>query len=544
MPVPRKSCKAFSSNFLAARKGSSYMKEVWEAQKKAMTSHCESHDDRDTKVCCPADPKRKCHVHWGAIGEMVSHPVFDKFAAANPSMKKHCFAEEEGESFAPEGMGTVLFTKRKLQDALPFFTSIKTKKPMDRLAYHLFNAQGFQREYAGGAIFDSALFVGALKSLGNSSAPPKGPADDGPAEYCASEGENCPCSGRVFFGRKFDNDKDGDKLELSEMVLQQYRMMEVNGDIACTTSGFMGDPQINRPKQCLCQAMKGGPAPRSPAEDGPATICANEGEMCECEGKAYYGRKFSIGKDSDSFQLRSGFRLKAAAVEVGLADFLLILVGIFEILEELPDPAAKSPTTAMASPTLRTLSGLPGEPTPLKDSALVIIDAQQTYREGVMKLEGVEPALEECAALLKRARAEGATVVHIQHDAGEGSPYDLTQPVGQIAEPVAPVAGEEVIVKKVPNSFHDTTLHQYLQDKGVKSLVLCGFMAHMCVNSTARGAFNLGYASTVVASATATRSLADPITGEPVEAALLKKSALTAISDVFAVIVPTADKLP
>ena len=75
-------------------------------------------------------------------------------------------------------------------------------------------------------------------------------------------------------------------------------------------------------------------------------------------------------------------------------------------------------------------------------------------------------------------------------------------------------------------------------------MVLCGFMAHMCVNSTARGAFNLGFASTVVASATATRSLADPITGEPVEAALLKKSALTAISDVFAVIVPTADKLP
>lgn len=295
----KKSCKAFSSNFLAARKGSAYMKEVWEAQKKAMTSHCESHDDRDTKVCCPANPKHKCHVHWGAIGEMVSHPVFDKFAAANPSMKKHCFAEEEGESFAPEGMGTVLFTKRKLQDALPFFTSIKTKKPMDRLAYHLFNAQGFQREYAGGAIFDSALFVGALyrKSLGNASAPPKGPADDGPAEYCASEGENCPCSGRVFFGRKFDNDKDGDKLDLSEMVLQQYRMMEVNGDIACTTSGFMGDPQINRPKQCLCQAMKGGPAPRSPAEDGPATICANQGEMCECEGKAYYGRKFSMGKD-------------------------------------------------------------------------------------------------------------------------------------------------------------------------------------------------------------------------------------------------------
>ena len=43
------------------------------------------------------------------------------------------------------------------------------------------------------------------------------------------------------------------------------------------------------------------------------------------------------------------------------------------------------------------------------------------------------------------------------------------------------------------------------------------------MNSTARAAFNLGYASTVVASATATRPLADPCTGETLEAAVLKK---------------------
>ena len=34
------------------------------------------------------------------------------------------------------------------------------------------------------------------------------------------------------------------------------------------------------------------------------------------------------------------------------------------------DPSENCPVAAMASPTLRTLSGLPGEPTPLKDSAL------------------------------------------------------------------------------------------------------------------------------------------------------------------------------
>jgi hypothetical protein len=54
--------------------------------------------------------------------------------------------------------------------------------------------------------------------------------------------------------------------------------------------------------------------------------------------------------------------------------------------------------------TLRGLSGLSTEPAALKGSALVMVDLQNTYREGVMRLEGVEPALREAAALLARAR--------------------------------------------------------------------------------------------------------------------------------------------
>lgn len=53
--------------------------------------------------------------------------------------------------------------------------------------------------------------------------------------------------------------------------------------------------------------------------------------------------------------------------------------------------------------TLRQLSGLPTEPARLAESALIIVDAQNTYRSGVMALEGVEPALDECARLLARA---------------------------------------------------------------------------------------------------------------------------------------------
>ena len=58
-----------------------------------------------------------------------------------------------------------------------------------------------------------------------------------------------------------------------------------------------------------------------------------------------------------------------------------------------------------ASKTLRELSGKPATPAPLSESVLILVDAQNTYRSGVMELAGVEPALDECARLLGRARS-------------------------------------------------------------------------------------------------------------------------------------------
>lgn len=61
-------------------------------------------------------------------------------------------------------------------------------------------------------------------------------------------------------------------------------------------------------------------------------------------------------------------------------------------------------------------------------------------------------------------------------------------------------------------------------------------MTHMCVNSTARGAFNLGYNVTVVAGATATRDLPVPW-GGVVPARSVHDASLAGIADLFAVVV-------
>lgn len=189
-----------------------------------------------------------------------------------------------------------------------------------------------------------------------------------------------------------------------------------------------------------------------------------------------------------------------------------------------------------ASQTLRDLTGLGYDYAGLANSALVMVDCQNTYRRGVMQLVNVETAIKEAQQLLSEARGLGVPIFHIQHDAGVGTPYDITADIGAISPEVAPQNGEDVIVKNYPNAFIATSLEAKLKALGVEHIVLAGFMTHMCINSTARGAFNLGFKPTVVASACATRHLVGP-NGKVVDAQTMHDSALAAIRDLFAVVV-------
>jgi len=195
-----------------------------------------------------------------------------------------------------------------------------------------------------------------------------------------------------------------------------------------------------------------------------------------------------------------------------------------------------------ASKTLREITGMGNTPTTIGKSALVLIDCQNTYREGVMQLEGVEPALVQCQKLLARYRDAGRPVIHIQHNAGTGSPYDVDARIGAIADIVQPREGEPVVIKAYPSSFEKTNLDDLLKGFGVEDVALVGFMTHVCVNSTARAAFNHGYRPTVVGNATATRSLPSP-TGGVTSAKDLHEASLTALHDIFAVVVPSVDDI-
>lgn len=193
--------------------------------------------------------------------------------------------------------------------------------------------------------------------------------------------------------------------------------------------------------------------------------------------------------------------------------------------------------------TLRALADLPQQPVSLAESTLILIDCQNTYTHGVMELEGVQAALDEVEILLDRARSAGIPIIHVQHDDGPGSLYDIEGASGAIVSRVAPHNGEPVVVKNYPNSFVQTDLDDVLKTANASNLVLAGFMTHMCVNSTARGAFNLGYSPTVVAAATATRALPG-LNDAVVPAEAVQSASLAAVADLFAVVVRGAGDIP
>lgn len=192
--------------------------------------------------------------------------------------------------------------------------------------------------------------------------------------------------------------------------------------------------------------------------------------------------------------------------------------------------------------SLREVVGLSLEPSNIDNAALIMIDCQNTYTQGVMKLSGMDEALVEAEKLLKIAREKNIPVFHIRHDGGEGSPYDINAEIGAFIEQVAPQSAEPIITKHYPNSFIQTDLDAQLKALGIQQIILAGFMTHMCINSTAHGAFNLGYLPTVVASATATRAL-EGVNGQVVHAADVQASAIASTRDLYAAIANTVEEL-
>lgn len=167
--------------------------------------------------------------------------------------------------------------------------------------------------------------------------------------------------------------------------------------------------------------------------------------------------------------------------------------------------------------------------------ALVIVDVQNDYFSGgSMELVAMDEAASNCGKLLEFFRQSRDSVFHIQHIANrEGATFFVAGTPGcEIHSSVQPQDGEAVVTKHFPSAFRETGLDAMAKDAAIDELVVCGAMSHMCIDTTVRAAFDLGYKCRVIADACATRDL--EFNGQTIRAAEVHGAFMAALGMPFA----------
>jgi len=175
--------------------------------------------------------------------------------------------------------------------------------------------------------------------------------------------------------------------------------------------------------------------------------------------------------------------------------------------------------------------------------ALIVIDIQNDYFDGgKMALYHAKEMLKQSNQLITYAHEHDYPIYIIQHVGSEKSSFFVPETEGVKLHPKLNISNSaSVIQKHYPNSFRETTLHQELEQEGVNELIVCGAMTHMCIDTTVRAGFDLGYSITLISDACATKDIV--FEKYKVAAMEVQASYLGALKDVFCKVCKTADIL-
>lgn len=155
----------------------------------------------------------------------------------------------------------------------------------------------------------------------------------------------------------------------------------------------------------------------------------------------------------------------------------------------------------------------------IADPALVLVDCQNEFCKeardgGFVEDPSYQPAIDATAAFLERYRASGRTpiyvrAVHHEHtlsrewarryeERGRMSARAGT-PGAEIVPELAPEPDDPVVTKRRYNAFHATDLDVHLATNDVSHVLVAGAKTNVCVDTTARAAYDHDYRVTVLA---------------------------------------------
>jgi nicotinamidase-related amidase len=158
--------------------------------------------------------------------------------------------------------------------------------------------------------------------------------------------------------------------------------------------------------------------------------------------------------------------------------------------------------------------------------ALLVIDVQNEYFFGKLPVSYPAGSFENILKAMEGAASSQTSVVVIRHAAKEAaSPvFQKGTPEWELHPEVEKRHRDVLIEKQWPDSFTETCLEEWLKDNGVDTLTICGYMTHMCCDTTARRAYHLGYSVEFLSDATGTLAFTNEsgsVTDEELHRAIL-----------------------
>jgi len=142
------------------------------------------------------------------------------------------------------------------------------------------------------------------------------------------------------------------------------------------------------------------------------------------------------------------------------------------------------------------------------NTALIVIDLQNgIVALPVAPLEAHE-VIERSARLADAFRGQKRPVVLVNVAGGAPGRNEQPKHAGDLpadwatlVPDLAQQRGDIIITKKTWGAFHNTDLHEQLQQRGITQVVICGIATSIGVESTARQAYELGYNVTLATDA-------------------------------------------
>jgi nicotinamidase-related amidase len=176
---------------------------------------------------------------------------------------------------------------------------------------------------------------------------------------------------------------------------------------------------------------------------------------------------------------------------------------------------------------------------PVQESALLVIDAQDSFKVGDRWERRNNRDFERNVdRLVQSFRDAGLPVFYFLHtDADDhfrpGSPYV------KLMDFLSPRPEEPVLTKNTRNCFTSTNLQDLLRERGVRRLAVTGIQMEQCCETTTRLAADLGYDVDFVIDATMTFPIPNPENGDELSTDDIQRRTEFVLRRRFARIVPT-----